>query len=129
MRRANLCLALQLCATVLLCTLPIAPRAHAAGADGSWMPQWGGAPRPMAVAFDTHLRRLVGFGSLSGSPENAKVWIMSVDSPTIWTNVPTAGAGPTRILQGASFTFDPRRGRYLLCGGIQRSASDRKSVV
>ena len=48
LRWANLCLALQLCTTAVLCTLPIAPRAHAAGADGSWMPQWGGAPLRMA---------------------------------------------------------------------------------
>ena len=75
----------------------------------------------MAVANDTHRRRLVGFGSLSGSPDNAKVWVMSVDAPTIWTVVPTVGAGPTFKLEGATFTFDSRRERYLLCGGIARN--------
>lgn len=72
------------------------------------------------MALDTHQRRLVGFGSLSGSPDNAKVWVMSVDSPTTWTVVPTVGVGPSRVIEGASFTFDPRRERFLLCGGILR---------
>lgn len=105
---------------LVIAGLAFASTATAGATDGAWLPQWQGAPYPVAVVFDPHERRLVAFGSAYGSPAANSVWVLSLDAPTVWKSVPSVGPGPSQRLRRASFTFDPVRGRYLFCGGIDR---------
>ena len=118
MSRASLVLASLVLAAMVLCTFSKVPNTHAAGADGTWMPQWAGAPAPRVVVFDPHKRRLVGFGSANGSPASQQVWVLPVDGGGSWTPIPTLGSSPKRFGDGSTVTFDPVRGRFLLYGGF-----------
>ncbi len=103
-------------AGLLIAVSILFPAKPASASDGAWFAPWNGEPGCKSIAYDSHHRRIVAFGSGYGDVDANGVWIMPIDSLSSWRYVPIPAPKP-KSSDRATFTYDSRRERFVYYGG------------
>lgn len=115
-----------------------------AGSDQTWVlananglggtPVWsllpGAGPGPRldaAAAIDPGTRRLIVFGGSDAGGAFGDVWLLNLDGPPAWQELPAGGAGPAR--SGMTASYDGERNVLVVFGGRSGTQAFRDTWV